>query len=439
MDPLTLTTTTFTLSTGGVSVPGAVTYSGVNAVFAPASLLAANTLYTATITTGAKDLAGNGLATDSTWSWTTGAAPDNTAPTVILVSPADLAVGVNLNRTISATFSEPMDPATITNITFSLKETLSGNNVPGTLVYDLILLSNIATFKPTANLTANTQYTATITTAAKDLAGNALAANKVWSFTTGNLMSATAVSLGTAAPFAGFGGDAGMTNQGLLTEMNGDIGTTGASTLVTGFRDSVGDFYTITALNDGMVNGRVYTAAPVPLGAGVGGNDTTFAIATQARADASTAFTNLSAAMLPGGIDPNAGQLGGLILAPGIYKAAGDAFLITGSDLTLDAGGDVDAVFVFQMGTSLTVGAAGAPRSVILINGARAKNVFWQVGSAATINAAGGGTMVGTIISSAAITFSTAGNTTLVILNGRALALNASVTMVNTVINVPSH
>ena len=64
--------------------------------------------------------------------------------------------------------------------------------------------------------------------------------------------------------------------------------------------------------------------------------------------------------------------------------------------------------------------------------------MFWQVGTAATINAAGGGTMMGTIISGAATSFSTAGNVTLVTLNGRALALDASVTMVNTVINVPA-
>ena len=101
-------------------------------------------------------------------------------------------------------------------------------------------------------------------------------------------------------------------------------------------------------------------------------------------------------------------------------------------------GGNANAVWVFQMANTLTVGAAGAPRSVILAGGAQPKNVFWQVGSAATINAAGGGTMVGTIISSAATSFSTAGNPCCTTLNGRALALNASVTMVNTVINVPA-
>jgi hypothetical protein len=86
----------------------------------------------------------------------------------------------------------------------------------------------------------------------------------------------------------------------------------------------------------------------------------------------------------------------------------------------------------------LTVGAPGAPRNVILTNGAQAQNVFWQVYSAATINGAGGGTMVGTIIAKAGVTISTAGNLATTTLNGRAIGLNASVTMVNTVINVPA-
>jgi hypothetical protein len=126
------------------------------------------------------------------------------------------------------------------------------------------------------------------------------------------------------------------------------------------------------------------------------------------------------------------------VLAPGIYKAASGSFLLTGSDLTLDGKGDTNALWVFQMASSLTVGGPGAPRNIILVNGAQAKNVFWQVGSAATINAAGGGTMVGTIIASAGVTFSTAGNAAITTLNGRALGLNASVTVVNTVVNVPA-
>jgi hypothetical protein len=249
-----------------------------------------------------------------------------------------------------------------------------------------------------------------------------------------------APALGATVTLGTFGGISGATNQGINTVVNGDLGTNAASTLVTGFHDAgPGCTYTETGSNMGLVNGKIYTAAPPPtVGCPTEGTAATAAIVIQAASDATTAFNNLSPASRPGGTDPGAGQLGGLVLAPGIYKAAGGSFLITGTDLTLDAKGDANAVWVFQMASSLTVGDAGAPHSVFLVNGAQAKNVFWYVGSSATINAAGGGTMVGTIIASSAVSFSTSGVTAITTLNGRALALNASVTMVNTVINVPA-
>jgi hypothetical protein len=256
---------------------------------------------------------------------------------------------------------------------------------------------------------------------------------------TGSTTEQLPPNLGTAATFGAFGGGAGLTNQGIHTVINGDIGTTGASTLVTGFHDAgVGCTYTETGSDVGLVNGNIDTAPPPPNGTCLEeGTTTTFDIATQAASDANIAFLDLNPASRPGGTDPGAGQLANSTLPPGIYKAAGGTFLITGGDLTLDAQGDTNAVWVFQTASSLTVGDAGVPRNVLLINGAQAKNVFWQVGSAATINPAGG-TMVGTIIASMGISFSTPGNAAVCTLNGRALALNASVTMVNTVINVPA-
>jgi hypothetical protein len=91
------------------------------------------------------------------------------------------------------------------------------------------------------------------------------------------------------------------------------------------------------------------------------------------------------------------------------------------------------------MSTSLTVGTPAAHRSIIMVNGAQAKNVFWQVGSAATINGIlGGGTMYGTIIAQSGVSISTAGVVAITTLNGRALTLTGPVTIVNTVINVPA-
>lgn len=248
------------------------------------------------------------------------------------------------------------------------------------------------------------------------------------------------IALNSASSFGSFGGSAGVTNSGINTIINGDVGTTAVSTSVTGFHDAgPGCIYTETPLNIGTVNGKIYTAPPSPTVACPSeGTAVTFAIATRARADALVAYNALAA--MPGGPNPGAGNLANLVLAPGVYTAASGTFRIQGGNLTLDAQGNANAVWVFQMPTSLTVGGPGAafPSSIILTNGAQAKNVFWQVGSNAIINAGGGGTMVGTIISRAGVVFSTAGAASILTLNGRALSLGASVTMVNTVINVPA-
>ena len=450
MNPATINGTTFTVTGPGATlVAGTVTYSaGSNtAVFAPTTNLAPSTTYTATVTNGAQDLAGNALgpgAVTNPWTFTTGTTTNTTAPTITLTNPANGATGVPLNATVNATFSEEMDPTTLTSATFTLTEPPGATSVTGTVTY--ATASDIATFTPASPLAANTQYTAIVTTGAKDLSGNALAAGAVpnpWSFTTGPPFTGSGqgpINLGSASTFGAFGGTAGITNQGINTEINnGNIGTTAVSTAVTGFHDpGPGCTYTETPLNVGAVSGEIFTAPPPPtVGCPTEGTAATFAIAQQAAADALTAYNSMVA--LPPGPDPGAGQLGGLTLAPGTYTAAAGSFLLTGSDLTLDAQGNVNAVWVFQMATSLTVGAPGAPRSVILINGAQAQNVFWQVGSAATINGAGGGTMVGTIIAMAGISFSTAGNNAppFTVLDGRALVLVGPVTMVNTVINVP--
>ncbi len=445
MDPATITASgTFTVTgAANAAVLGSVSYVGLTATFTPTSALPANTQFTATISTAAKDLTEIALAANYVWSFTTAGGPNTTPPTIILTGPTDADTNVPVNNTVNATFSEAMNPLTITAPgTFSLSVAGSGGAaVAGTVTYDSA--DNIATLTPSANLTASTEYMATILNTATDLAGNPLAPGSTpnpWTFTTGASVGPTPPNLGVASTFGGFGGNAGITNQGVNTVINGDIGTTAASTLITGFNDlGPGCTYTETGSNVGVVNGNIYTAPPPPtVGCPSEGTAATFAIATQAAIDALAAYNNLSPASRPGGTDPGAGQLGGLVLAPGTYQAAAGSFLITGSDLTLDGQGDENAIWVFQMASTLTVGAAGAPRSIILTNGAQASNVFWQVGSAATINAAGGGTMVGTIIASAGVTFSTAGNAAITTLNGRALALNASVTMVNTVINVPA-
>ncbi|MCC5879627.1 MAG: DUF3494 domain-containing protein [Idiomarina sp.] len=463
----TITDASFTLS---CEIPctmpaGEVSYvEGSNsAVFTPEQNLQQGITYTATITSDVTDLAGNRLAgnqgpvtspSDYTWMFTTVAALPTQPISVQSTAPMDAGfIAVCSTNSINVSFEIPsgvrLSPTTVNEMTFIVVE----NNEPANaVVAESIRLDadtgSIMTFIPQDLLDENTTYRVTIKggpDGVKDLIvpGNEMQQDYVWTFTTEAPSESCMqpADLGTAAPFGMLGGSAGMTNQGLLTIINGDLGTTGVSTLVTGFVSEPACMYTVTPLNEGQVNGKIFTAPPAPtVACPQDGTAATEAIAIQARLDAEAAFIALSPANMPGGQNPGDANLGSLTLTPGVYSAPGGAFRIQGGDLTLDAQGDQNAVWVFQMATTLTVGGPGAdfPQSVILTNGAQAKNIFWQVGSAATINAAGGGNMKGTIIAQDGVSISTAGNVNIVTLDGRALSLTASVTVVNTVINVPA-
>lgn len=157
-------------------VDGTVAVSADNtmATFTSSAFLDNTAQYKATLTTAVKDLAGNPLADNVVWSFTTGTGTDVIPPEVLSTDPADGATGVAVTTTISATFSEPIDPATVDGIV-----TAGVDNVDGTI----IVTDNTITFTPSASLSAGKTYTVTITSAA-DFAGNPLAADVTWSFTT---------------------------------------------------------------------------------------------------------------------------------------------------------------------------------------------------------------------------------------------------------------
>ncbi|WP_310560483.1 Ig-like domain-containing protein [Flavobacterium sp.] len=425
MNPATLNATTFTVKQGATTVLGVLSYSGTTVSFDPASPLLADKIYTCTITTGAQNNAGVPMASNYVWNFTTGI-----VPVVVSTDPANNATGVVLNKVIRATFNVPMNPLTLNATTFTVKQ--GATTIVGAISYSGTTVS----FDPATPLLADKIYTCTITTGAQNVAGIPMANNYVWSFTTVVPIIVIPPPVLTTGLFFGvFGGNAGITNQGLFTVINGNIGTTAASTLMTGFKEILtGDVYTVTPLNSGSVMKEIFAAAPAP------GNATKAATALAGLNAARDVYLSISPASMPGGLDPGAGELGGLTLAPGVYKSASGTFDITNGDLTLDAQGNPNAIFVFQCASALTVGDS-APSSVRLIGGAQAKNVFWYVGSAAVINYAGGGVMSGNIIANSGVTLSSPANSTnpaVTTLNGRAMSLVSSVTMVNTVINVPN-
>jgi hypothetical protein len=421
MNASTINSTTFTVKLGSTPVAGAVTYVGTTAIFKPTSVLIGNTAYTATITTGVKDLAGNALAATKTWTFTTNTTIDNTAPTVSSVFPADTATGVLRNANIVANFSETMDPSTINISSFTLMQ-------GSTPINGAVTSGTTATFHPTSNLTANTLYTATITTGVKDLAGNPLATAKIWSFTTGSTTGATPANLGEAGRFVILSSQ-GVSTTGVTAVSNGDIGVEDqARSFLTGFTasGSTGNFTELTGGASYAPNDANPSPFPVPLHYAtlpVGSPwATTLAMINQSRTDLGNAYTFLAT-------DPNPGaptqvlatELGTLTLTPGVYKTASNVAITTGT-LTLDAQGDPNAVWIFSIDGTLTTGAPGG--SMAIIGNGQAKNVFWRVAGTTTIGA--GTTFYGNVLDYATVNLLAGANVT-----GRLFSKTAAVTLIS--------
>jgi hypothetical protein len=318
-----------------------------------------------------------------------------TPPTVTSVTPLDGSTAVCPNTAfVTATFSKAMNPATINTTTFTVAS--SGASVSGQVTYNAA--SKIATFTPTGGLASSTTYTATITTGAADTFGNSLAANFVWTFTTSlPCPQVGALPLGAACSFGILGATPSVTNVG-PTNVTGDIGIWPAASIV-GFPP--GTLTGTTHLGD--------------------------AVAMTAQGDLTTAYN--AAAAAPGGAVLIA-DIGGQTLAPGVYRttSAQPTLGITGI-LTLDGKGDPNGVWIIQIVSSLTTAAGNS--QINLINGASSHNVFWQVGSSATL---GTNTIfAGTIMAQASITITTGAT-----LNGRALARTGAVTLDSNPVNVPA-
>ena len=169
--------------------------------------------------------------------------------------------------------------------------------------------------------------------------------------------------------------------------INGDVGLSPAGSVDLGIPPA-------------QVNGTIYNGGP---------------IAAQAQLDLNDAFIAASPAQLPGGINAGA-ELGGQTLVAGVYASPSGAYDITSVDLTLNGG--PNDVWVFQMASTLTVGVG---RQVILTGGAQARNVFWQVGSSATLQTSS--VFKGTIMAYASITMNASST-----LDGRALSQVGAVT-----------
>ncbi len=401
MDPETITGIQFTLLQGTTAIAGVVTSSGSTATFNPSADLEANKLYTATITTGAKNMAGDSLLANHIFSFTTSATADVSSPLVSSTDPVNAATGVARNKTVAITFSEAMDPLTITASTFTLKNGIT--SVSGMVTYS----GMIASFNPANTLDAAAIYTATITTEAKDVAGNAIAANTEWSFTTSGSSSTLAVvDLGAAGNYLILAKTA-ITNIS-TSALTGDLGLSPAATsYITGLSLTNATGYATSA----QVTGKLYAADmadPTPINL------------TTAVNNMITAYNDAAGRPSPDFLELGTGNIGGKTLTPGLYKWTNTVTMP--SSVTISGG--ANDVWIFQIAGNLSMSSAV---SITLIGGAQAKNIFWQVAGEATFGTTSH--FEGIVLSMTGITLQTGAS-----MNGRALAQSAVILDANTVV-----
>jgi hypothetical protein len=350
-----------------------------------------------------------------------------TPPTVTSETPPNGTAVVCPNTpVITATFSKAMNPLTINTATFTLADP-SGASVPGTVSLDSAGL--VATFTPMNPLAVKTTFTATITTVAADTFGNHLATNFTWTFTTSPFNPCpppvAAVPLGAACGY-GVLAHTTVTNTGLTTiagvpPATADLGVSPGSA-VTGFAIAPANTFVGTGTNTagpGIVTGTIHLNDPPP-------PSPTSAMAAQGAL--TVAYNDLAGRTAPAPtiLTGAAPDIGGLTLAPGIYKS-NTSLAITGT-VTLDGGGDPNAVWIFQISSTLITAGNS---NVVLAGSASAHNVFWQVGSSATLGASS--TLNGSILALTSVTLTTGAT-----LNGRALASTGAVTLDTNQVNLPS-
>ena len=291
----------------------------------------------------------------------------------------------NNGKVVTASFGSPVNPASINAASFKLAPTGQVPVVPASVTYNAS--TRIATLTTSSALLPDTAYTVVIEGSVAGDTGTTIGCGYAWTFKTAAAPSVgeQAVNLDCAADFAILAGET-ITNTGPTVINNGDVGLSPGSA-VTGFTSETIKGGTLRVNDEKTKNAKICLTTAY--------NDA---------AGRTTAPINLS------------GNIGGRTLAPGLYKS-NTTLEISSGDLTL--AGPADGVWIFQIASTLTTTAA---RQIILSGGAQAKNVFWQVGTSATLGTTSD--FKGNILADQSITLNTGA-----VLNGRALTRIAAVTL----------
>lgn len=410
MDADSIDAETFTLvGPNETGVTGEVSYASASntATFAPESDLEPDSVYTASVTTGVRNSAGEPLASEHSWSFTTTTGED--APLFISVTatnPMDEGM-VCVDRAIRVTFDHPLNPATIDSPAthFGLVETVNTSEVDGEV--SLNAEGTTATFTPEFPLSADVEYTATVTTDVADEDGRTLENEVVWTFTASEDVCQPAIVLGATETF------------GVLSNTGVTLG--GGPDSTTGLRID-GDVGIFPA---GACNGCDSTtvSGDIDIGNTVASDamDALEAAYNEAINLATGSCTLIDSGMLTTNPSDTCGGNADGVFKPGLYWSGTSIAIPAGGTITLDAENDADAVFIFQ--SESTIDTIGGNTHIILENGAQAKNVFWVAASSATIGGSNSD-FVGTIMAEISITVNS--GTDMV---GRALAKSAEVTV----------
>jgi len=361
LDASTVTNSSIQLFRGATPIDASVTYTGVTATLTPLDTLDYETSYMVALGANIADPSGNFLIDAGVWEFTTRIAPDITAPEIVSTSPSSGASGAATTEGVVVTFNEPMLAASVNSSSFQVSDA-SMVTVPGAVTLDVSGL--IAMFVPTNDLLRGSTYHVTLSTGLTDIAGNALASAFAWEFHTA--AGPAPVSLGAAGNFTILA-RTGIATTG-VSDVTGDLGLSpGVDAVLMGWGQSAATTYSTSP----MVDGRIYVStydAPTPANLELASNDM------------GAAYTAVAAQGPPDGVDLNAGALGGVTFAPGIYRWGAAATIAT--NVTIEGG--PNDVWVFQVNGAL---AMAASVSVVLTGGARAENVFWQVNGALNIGA----------------------------------------------------
>lgn len=409
MKPESINHNTFLVSGPDGRISGSLSYDNRHVTFVPDSYLPELSDITVTITTEVYDWYDFTIEKPEVWTFTTGTIDEITAPYVIYTIPDRDAQNVPVFTFVSATFNEPLDQASVTQNSLRLFND-QGQQVPGNVTY----ADNTIMLTLDDDLEYETVYEAVVAAGITDLAGNVMEQDYTWVFTTESIDDVFPLPVNISA----------ISNYAILSGLY--IWNTEGTSMITGdiglYPGVLSDIVGIDL--DAHVDGNYYAEGDTLIPALQMKLIIDKMILARAYNDAKDADNPVPQLI--------SGDQGGITLKPGIYSAK--KLRILNGDLILDAGGDPDAFWVFQVESLLETGGAGG--NIILAGNANPDHIFWQVGVGDILGPntlIGADTeFVGTILSKQGISVGYNANVT-----GRLMVKEGGVRMKNATISLP--